>query len=172
TVERVLSDAIRTVPVADGVEIRPFAPELSESTRLARNAAFRDHWSSQSTSPESWAHLVGGEGFSSDLSFLAVVDDGSGPDVVGFVLTIVNRDDWEGQGFTSCYVDLVGVVREWRGRGIAQALLARHFEAARAAGLDRSTLDVDSENPSGALGLYTGMGYVEANRHMSFVRVY
>jgi hypothetical protein len=30
-------------------------------------------------------------------------------------------------------------------------------------------LDVDSENPSGALGLYTGMGFTAASRSVAFV---
>lgn len=171
SVERVVADPIREVEVDDAIEIVQYTSEMAEATRLARNDAFQDHWSSQSTSVESWAHFVDGEAFDAELSFLALTRSEAGREVVGFLLTLVNRDDWEGQGFTGCYVDLVGVVRGWRGRRIAQALLARHLHAARAAGLQRSTLDVDSENPSGALGLYTGMGFTVAHRHMSFVRV-
>jgi ribosomal protein S18 acetylase RimI-like enzyme len=37
-----------------------------------------------------------------------------------------------------------------------------------AAGLDKASLDVDSENPTGALALYTKMGYVAVNRSMAW----
>ena len=79
-------------------------------------------------------------------------------------------DDFEGQGFTSSYVELVGTRREWRGSGIAPALLTRVLEASKADGLDKVVLDVDAENPTGALGLYTSLGFEESNRTVSYVR--
>jgi hypothetical protein len=33
-------------------------------------------------------------------------------------------------------------------------------------------LDVDAENPTGALGLYTGMGFVTAQSEVGLVRAY
>jgi len=171
--ERDLERPIDVVPAPQGVRVVPWAPEWSESTRLARNAAFVDHWGSQSTSPESWAAMTDASQFAPDLSFLAVATGGDGVDaVVGLVLSTRNEDDWAGQGFTSSYVPLVGVVREWRGRRVAGALLARQLEASRSAGLERSTLDVDAENPTGALGLYTGLGFEVAHTHTSHVLEY
>ncbi|WP_350347556.1 GNAT family N-acetyltransferase [Agromyces sp. G08B096] len=187
--QRDLARPVDPVPLSDtarraGVRIVPWADSLAESARLARNAAFADHWGSQSTSRESWAGLVTGETFAPGLSFLATVPDDGAPDdgapadgapagerVVAFVLALRNEGDWAGQGFTSTYVQLVGVVREHRGSGLARALLAEHLAAAAAAGLERATLDVDAENPTGALGLYRGMGFEVANSHQSYVRV-
>jgi len=160
---------------ADDVDLVPWATEWTESTRLARNEAFADHWGSQSTGPETWNRIVGAEHFAPSLSFVAVergATGARGDRVVGFVLALCNPGDWPGQGFSSSYVQLVGVVREQRGRRIAQALLARHLEACRAAGLDQSILDVDAESPTGALGLYTALGYVVANTHHSHVLEY
>jgi ribosomal protein S18 acetylase RimI-like enzyme len=42
---------------------------------------------------------------------------------------------------------------------VAPALLAASMGAFRADGMQYAELDVDSENPSGALGLYTRLGY-------------
>ncbi|MFF2272283.1 GNAT family N-acetyltransferase [Agromyces sp. NPDC058136] len=154
------------------VAIVPWSAEWTESARLARNAAFLDHWGSQSTGEERWARFVGGEQFAPSLSFLAIAPNGGHDEVVGFVLALRNEQDWAGQGFSSSYVQLVGVVRPWRGRGLARRLLARHLEACRAAGLERATLDVDAENPTGALGLYTGLGFEVAHSHRSYVREY
>ena len=36
------------------------------------------------------------------------------------------------------------------------------------AGMDVASLDVDSANPTGALALYTGMGYAPVNRSMTW----
>ncbi|MGR2753349.1 GNAT family N-acetyltransferase [Agromyces arachidis] len=165
-------DAPRALP--DGVRAVPWAEEWAESARLARNASFADHWGSQSTDAESWAAMTRESAFAPSLSFLALAPDADGgrERVVGFVVALRNEQDWPGQGFTSSYVRLVGVVREHRGRGLARDLLARHLAAAADAGLERSTLDVDAENPTGALGLYEGLGYEVTHSHASHVLVY
>ena len=89
---------------------------------------------------------------------------------MGLVRTDVNEGDWAAQGYPHAYVGLVGVVREWRGRRIAQTLLARVLEASRALGYERVNLDVDSDNPSGALGLYTSMGFRQATRSVALLK--
>ena len=58
--------------------------------------------------------------------------------------------------------------REFRGRGVAQALLADAMRRFAAAGMDKASLDVDSENPTGALDLYAKMGYVAVNTSMAW----
>ena len=58
--------------------------------------------------------------------------------------------------------------QEHRGRGIAQALLADAMHRFTDAGMDVASLDVDSENPTGALALYTKMGYRAVSRSMAW----
>ena len=53
-------------------------------------------------------------------------------------------------------------------RGIAQALLADAMRRFAAAGMEVASLDVDSENPTGALALYIKMGYAAVNRSMAW----
>lgn len=175
TLERDLAEPLgESRPMPDDVRIEPWSVHRSESARVARNAAFTDHWGSQSTNAETWRAIVSETAFAPSLSFIAVAPDGPAGEerVVAFVMALRNEEDWAGQGFTSTYVRLVGVVREHRGRGLARALLARHLAAAADAGLERSILDVDAENPTGALGLYTAMGYRVAHRHASYVLEY
>jgi ribosomal protein S18 acetylase RimI-like enzyme len=136
---------------------------------VARNDSFRDHWGSQPMNEEQWDSFVGRSTFRPDLSFLAVAPDGT---VAGFVLSSVSEDDWPGQGFSSAYIDLVGVTRAWRKRGIAPALLARDLRAIADAGLEKAVLDVDSDSPTGALGLYSGVGFAESNRSINFTKVF
>ena len=145
--------------------------ELSEATRLASNDAFRDHWGSQSQNQEVWEKHRSVSISRDDLSFVAIGTNAAGEEeVAGYVITVVQPDDFEGQGFSSSYVELVGTRREWRGKGIAPALLTRVLEASKADGLDKVVLDVDAENPTGALGLYTSLGFEESNRTVSYVR--
>ncbi|WP_353813433.1 GNAT family N-acetyltransferase [Agromyces sp. SYSU T00266] len=172
SLERDLAAPVAEVPAAPGVRLETWSPAWSEAARLARNASFAEHWGSQSVDRVTWESMVSGRDFAPDLGVVAIAADESGTErVVGLVAATRNSGDWPGQGFTSTYVRLVGVVPDERGRGIAQALLARHLAEASAAGLERSVLDVDAENPSGALALYARAGYVVAHGHASHVLV-
>jgi ribosomal protein S18 acetylase RimI-like enzyme len=164
----VLADPVPEIPLPDGVRIEPYRAELKAATLEAKNAAFRDHWGSQPMTDEQWESMLSLSVFRPHLSFLALAGD----EVVGFVTSEVNEDDWAGQGYSSAYIPLVGVVRDWRRKGIAPALLARAFAAFREEGLERAVLDVDSDNPTGALGLYTGMGFVPETRETAFSKVF
>lgn len=164
-----LSADVPEVALIDDLRFEPFTSAWSEATRLARNDSFRDHWGSQPTTEEQWTSFIGRSTFRPDLSFLAVAADDT---VAGFVLSSVSEDDWPGQGFSSAYIDLVGVTRAWRKRGIAPALLARSLQSIAAVGLDKAVLDVDSDSPTGALGLYAGVGFTESNRSVNYTRVF
>lgn len=169
SLERTLQEPIRSFELADGIRVEQYRPEFSAAVHAARNEVFMDHWGSQPVSDEMWESLVGAEIFRADLSFVAFAADPGGDDeVVGFLMTSVNEDDWQNQGFTGSYIDLVGVQKRWRGRHIAQALLAAQLEAGRAFGHERTTLDVDADSPTGALGLYTGMGFYPTQRSRAY----
>ena len=167
--ERELSEPVPTVEPAEGIRIVPYTSELSAATLVARTDSFRDHWASQPLSEEQWQSWLAGS-FRPDISFLAVADGENGEEVVGFVLCQVNEDDWESQGFTGAYIGMVGTTRAWRGRRIAPALLGRTLQACADLGWEKVTLDVDAENPSGAFGLYTRMGFTQTNSETCLIR--
>jgi ribosomal protein S18 acetylase RimI-like enzyme len=170
---RDLAEPIESVAVDPGVRIESFAPEWSRATHASRDDAFRDHWGSQPASDEQWHSLVGREVSRADLSSIAIGTNAAGDEeVAGLVMVSVNEEDWPGQGFSSAYIDLVGVPRAWRKRGIASALITNTLHAVAAAGLERAVLDVDAESPTGALGLYTGLGFRESNRSMAFTSIF
>ncbi|MDJ0376078.1 GNAT family N-acetyltransferase [Cryobacterium sp. PH31-L1] len=170
TLDRMLADPIREVRVGAGIRLAPYTPDLSAAVHAARDAAFMDHWSSQPIPDESWNAYVTGPSFVNDLSFVAFATaEGGAEQVVGFIMSSVNEDDWTAAGYRSSYIGLVGVLSGWRGRHIAQALLAAQLAASRAAGHERATLDVDSASPTGALDLYTGMGFFATNRELAYV---
>ncbi len=164
SLQRPLTEPVRAVEPAEGIRIAVYTPADSERVHVARDDAFMDHWASQPMSDENWAAFVNGRWFRPDLSFVAWAGD----EVVGFVLSTANENVWKTQGFTGSYIDLVGVTSGWRGRHIAQSLLAAQLEAGRALGHDRVTLAVDSDSPTGALGLYTGMGFEAVHRKMAY----
>lgn len=166
TMVRDLSQAVPDVsPTGEQVRIVAYDPSLKEAVRVARNDSFRDHWGSLQTPPERWSQYIDGAFLRPDLSWLAV----EGDRVVALALGSVNEDDWAGQGYSSVYVDLIGVVRDRRGRRLAPAVITALMRAARDAGLDKVVLDVDTESPTGADSLYAGLGFTPAQRMVALV---
>ena len=163
---RPLSTPLPDFYLDNGLELVGMAPHLNEAVREAHNDAFRDHWGSEPRDEESWADTVNDPLARPDLS--AVVLDRATGQVAGYQLATHDPHIAVIRGFTEGYTDLLGVRREYRGRGIASALLADAMRRFAAAGLDKASLDVDSENPTGALALYTKMGYAVVNRSMAW----
>ena len=160
TMVRDMAHPISEPSALEGVRMLAFAPEWDEATRVARNDAFRDHWGSLPTPPERWAQFTGGRFLRADLSTLAIVDGR----VVAFCLASVNEDDWVTLGASNAYIDLIGVVRDSRGRGLAPRVIARTLRAIAGAGLAKAVLDVDTASPTGANTLYEGLGFVPTER--------
>jgi mycothiol synthase len=148
-------DALVVPRSPDGVEIIQWDRSLDEGTREALNEAFGDHWGSTQIDEDSFRHLIERSAIRLDLSFQAV----AGSEVVGFSLNGFFPDDEQVTGRREGWVRSLGVKRAWRGRGVASALLESSFNAFLDAGLTHSMLGVDTENATGAFGLYEGLGY-------------
>jgi mycothiol synthase len=160
--ERWFNDLHRTLddlpPVRqpDGLTLQPWDMSRNEELRGVKNVAFRDHWGSTPTSAEGWEQLTSGFGARTDLSFMALDTEGN---VVGLVLTHRYPDDDAVIGGRYGWIDKVATLAEWRGRGVAGALIATALAAYAREGLTHAALDVDTDNPTGAFGLYTAMGF-------------
>jgi len=103
-----------------------------------------------------------------DLS--GVVVERSSGDVAGYQLDSHDAGAAAERGFKEGYTDLFGVRPRFRGRRSAKALLADAMRRFAAAGMDKASLDVDAENPTGAMALYTKMGYAPVNRSMAWAK--
>ncbi|TBO59797.1 GNAT family N-acetyltransferase [Streptomyces kasugaensis] len=169
--DRDLADPIPEIPLDPAVRLESYGQRWTEPARLACNAAFRDHWGSQPSTAREWAEGETLEDFRPDLSLVAVAPDADGVDqVVALVTSSVYKEDWEAQGYSFGYVGTVGVRPEWRGRGLAPALLTRVLHAYRDAGFDKALLEVDSESLTGAVGLYERLGFRTVRRSVSLIK--
>jgi mycothiol synthase len=136
----------------DGIEIRPYRhPEDEQRVYEALQEAFRDHWDFRPATLETWREFnVKTRNFEPDLWLVAWDAD----QVAGASLNYPERGGDPGHG----WVGTLGVRRDWRRRGLGEALLRRSFAALHARGLRKVRLSVDSENPTGATRLYERAG--------------
>jgi mycothiol synthase len=165
-----LTGPVVAAPLPAGLDAVPLGPPYDAARwdgplRDAHNAAFADHWGSVPVTAEGWAHRrTGTRAFRPACSVAAL----HGTEVVGYVLAYEFDADTARTGRRDLYVATVGTLREWRGRGVAGALLSRVLAAARAAGFATSSLTVDAANPTGALGVYRRAGYALRRREITF----
>jgi mycothiol synthase len=149
------------------IRIDGYQPALRDRIRQAHNEAFSDHWGSEPLTPEIWNRdFVGDPTFRGDLSFVAY--DGS--EIAGYSVNYVEEADQEATGLREGWVGQLGVRRPWRGRGLATALLVRSMRAFRDAGMDATSLTVDAENATGALGVYERVGFRPVRRSVRMQR--
>jgi len=165
---RDLSEPIAAVTLPPGIVIRPWEPELDQRTYEAFEESFQDHWGHVPVSKEVWdMFMVGRESFRSDLSYVIL----DGEEVAGFTLNFLSPEENERNGIQEAWVGVLGVRRPWRKRGFATALLNQSMHAFKTEGMAYASLGVDSENPTGALGVYERVGFAPVKRSVSFAKV-
>jgi mycothiol synthase len=152
----------------EGIEIVPLEVEHLEAVRLAHNEAFADHWGSQAIDEAHWLEELNRSTSRLDWSWVAV--EASSGEIVGYVTNAAYEQDWASQGYSDGWTDRLGVRPAWRCRGIARALLAASMGSFAEARHTAAGLGVDTENPTGAYGLYADMGYVATNTTVLYAR--
>ncbi|MGW5723444.1 GNAT family N-acetyltransferase [Amycolatopsis sp. NPDC003865] len=151
-----LADLPPQPPLPEGITAQPFDFKHDLAALDARNDAFAGHWGSTVYGPDAWHHLVtGSKDFRPDLSFLVL----DGDKVLAFVLSHFYESEAAATGIREHYATWVGTREVLRGRGVASGLLGHTLLAAKAAGFDRSALNVDVDNAHRALGVYERCGY-------------
>ena len=79
-------------------------------------------------------------------------------------MTAISQAENDELGTRRGWLDRISVRRPWRRKGVASALIVSAMEGLRDRGLDTAMLGVDAENPTGALSLYEGLGFVVIDR--------
>ncbi len=140
--------------VPEGLAVDELRDDEYEAFYEALNEAFAEHWEWHPQPFEEWLERRQGQHRDENGPIWFVVRDGD-------ELAAVTRNDLNVAG--GGYVGAIGVRPAWRGKGLAKALLQRTFAELWSRGTTRVTLDVDSENATGAVRLYERVGmHVEA----------
>lgn len=168
---RPLTGPVAPLPLPDGLELHRLGPGYDAPTwdaRLCevRNATFAGHWGSTPETVAAFAHRrTAASSFRPACSAAATTSDGT---VAGFVLAEERAEMTVRTGVRELYVATVGTLASWRGRGLAGALLTRVLGWAAEAAYHSSSLVVDAGNATGALGVYTRIGYRLRGRDISY----
>lgn len=138
--------AAPTLPA--GLRMRAFVPGQDERAVFDTvEAAFAEHWGHTPRAFEDWLGHTRRPDFDPHLWLLIETDDGAIPAVS---LGMLRTDHG--------WINTVGALREWRGRGLASALLRASFRAFWERGMRTVGLGVDAQNPTGATRVYEAAG--------------
>jgi mycothiol synthase len=146
-----LGDDLPEPAFPDGIELRVMRRGEERDVWAAANDAFADHWGFHESPFDSWRQWnLDRDGSRPDLWWLAT----DGDEIAAVCLNRFADDGDPRHG----YVHILGVRPAWRRRGLGEALLRHSFRDFRVRGCDVVTLDVDGENPTGAVRLYERVG--------------
>jgi mycothiol synthase len=161
-----LAERLPGTDLPDDLEVSSADPVDSEELRQVHNAVFADYPDGSPADAGFWnTFMVTARHNRHDIS---VVARDAGGEVAGYVFAQEYAVPVAGPVGREIYLPYLGTVAAQRGRGIAPALLGRVIDRARDAGYDAVTLDVDTENPTGALKIYQEAGFVQVGRRDFF----
>ena len=139
-----------------GIAVRPFIPgQDDQATFEAVEDAFRDLWG-RPRPFERFAAMVAAPGFDPALWLIAV----DGDEIAGTGLARAPSDEG--------WIDVIGVRRPWRRRGIGLALLQSLFATLHARGLRTVTLSVDAASETGAPDFYDRAGMTVRTSYLRY----
>lgn len=157
---RALADPIPDLPLPEGIVARPAEADEVRQIWQADVEAFQDHWGGFDPSEQALQRWLESPTF--DPSLWVIAWDGD--DIAAGVINAIHPEENAALGVRHGWLHSVFTRRSWRRRGIARALIARSLSEIKARGMEQGMLGVDADNPTGALGLYEGIGFVVTER--------
>ncbi|WP_394615260.1 GNAT family N-acetyltransferase [Lentzea sp. JNUCC 0626] len=160
-----MEHGLRDVPSSSDPRIEPWSPSSDEEFRGLRNEAYRSVWGATPMSLPLWQNKITNQTFRPSMSFLLRDADGV---AAGMLVTMNWEADTEATGVNDAHFMLIGVLPSHRRRGIASALIAHALAAATRQRYDRALLSVDSENATGAFGIFDRAGFTATMRYVKW----
>jgi GNAT superfamily N-acetyltransferase len=150
-------DEIEVPPMPEGLEVRPIGSDRASLKQLwdADLEAFQDHWGGFDGSDAAFEAWLTDPMHVPDLWVVAW----DGDEITGAVTNAIFAEENQAFGRARGWMETVFVRRRWRRRGLGAAIVARALVRLREAGMTSAGLGVDSDNPTGALGVYERAGF-------------
>jgi len=151
-------DGIPDLALPAGLELRPARPEHYRAIWASIHESAQDEWGHAPPTEAQYRAWLQHPHSQPDLWQIAWDIQAGVP--VGHVLTFIDREENERYGRKRGYTEGIGVVRAWRRRGVARALVSRSLQAQKEAGMTESALVADSDSRSGVTAFYESCGFV------------
>ncbi len=132
------------------------------------NESFREHFSYRALTSDETRHLYRMARERGEWLFTLVARIERQP--VGFLLGGSDPAVIRRRGANIGRLHVLGVLKPFRNRGIAKALLIAGMERLREWGMTEAELRVDTDNTTGALHLYERLGFRTVSRRLTQVR--
>ena len=142
-------------PLPEGLTTRPVRPDDLRAIWEADIEAFRDHFGYVEQTEHDWEKFRDTAERGTDLWQVAWAGDL----VVGQVRTYEDPGEAERIGRRRGWTEDISTRREWRGKGVASALICASLRQLRDLGFDEAALGADTESLTGAFDLYASLGY-------------
>lgn len=152
---RDLADPIPEIALPAPLEIRTVGEADHRRIFEAENEAFRDHWNHREQEEVDFVRTFSDPDIDTTLWRIAW----DGDEVAAVVMNFIFPEENEQLGVKRGWLERISTRRPWRRRGVAKALIVSSLKAFRERSLTDAALGVDSENPTGALGLYERLGF-------------
>ena len=155
-----LGDELPEPDWPEGFAVRTMREGEERRMYDAHNGSFAGTWMFHPEPYEIWHHwFVDDPSFDPSLWFVAE----QGDDLAGIVIARAAEHE-PGLG----WIRILGVLPDYRQRGLGQALLRHTFREFRRRGFDAVGLGVDAENPTGAVRVYERAGMHVARTNLLF----
>lgn len=148
-------DDIPEKELPEGLEIRPVTEDQLRTIYEADIEAFRDHWGFTEPTEKDWQAFLDFPYRDESLWKVAWDGDRVAGQVRSFINEVENREIGRKRGWT----EFISTAREWRGKGVATALICAGLRELAARGMEEACLGVHVENPHGAYRLYQSLGF-------------
>ncbi|MEB3178569.1 MAG: GNAT family N-acetyltransferase [Nostocaceae cyanobacterium] len=129
--------------------------------------SFIDHWNYHPITVEDLKHWLSEPTYRAELDLVATTADGT---FAAMCHCYIDPDYNERSGRKVGGIGILGTRRGFRRLGLGRAMLLEGLHRLKAAGMDTARLDVDGDNPNGALRLYESVGFTKVHTNISYVK--
>ncbi|MDQ5825156.1 MAG: GNAT family N-acetyltransferase [Chloroflexota bacterium] len=154
---RALDEPLEGPQLPEGFTLSNVAehPDIDRYVEM-HNLAFIDHWGFHPLLPERRAHLLKDPQYKPEGGLLALASDGT---FAAYADCYIDAGHNERAGKSEGWIGTLGTRRGYRKMGLGRAMLLAALQWLKRQGLQTGVLDVDAENPTGALRLYESVGF-------------
>ncbi|MBI4926411.1 MAG: GNAT family N-acetyltransferase [Anaerolineae bacterium] len=151
-------EQIPDCPLPDGMEIRPFeADHLRQAYDVLREA-FSEHIHGSDPSDEDFEAWSQDETFA-DRSLWVVTWDVKNNRIAGVIFNFILQEENQYYHRQRGYVEFISVLKAYRGRGLARAMIAASLHLHKQRGMTEAALSSHTENPFNPIAIYLDMGF-------------